>query len=295
MSIPKPPQPASRDVALAAIAEAQRRIGLIVQVDETAFNLKKENISTWHPSNEQPHSAQPSRGASRGRLVLGSLMGLLAVACIGLAAFAWPSPHDQAAPEPISTSSVSARKTELPTQPSPPKADVAANTAQAQTTLQRVAPVVPTASPIAADLEQSIQMITRELANVEQGIIQLKTGQAQMVRDNAELAEHLKATQEMARHNADLAEDLKAAQAQMARDNVNFADQLKASQGQMAAIAESQEKITRLLVGAEQKQRPRTPASSPLPIANPTRSPLPSPPHVRVQTQAPKLLQPKQQ
>jgi septal ring factor EnvC (AmiA/AmiB activator) len=206
-------------------------------------------------------------------------MGLLAAACIGVAAFAWPSNHSQATPEPISTSSVSTR---------------------AQTTLQRAAPVAPTATPMAPDLAQSIQMITRERANVEQGIDQLKTGQAQMVRDNAELAEHLKATQEMARHNAELAEDLKAAQAQMARDNVNFAEQLKASQEQIAHIAEqlreSQQQIARL-VTSEGKQGSRTLASSPLPIANSMRKRVPtlSSPQVRVQTQDPMHLQPKQQ
>src|ERR1700736_3260519 len=169
-------------------------------------------------------------------------MGLLAAACIGVAAFAWPSNHSQATPEPISTSSVSIEKKEVPAQPTPSNADVAAKTdeglpqpsSRAQTTLQRAAPVAPTATPMAPDLAQSIQMITRERANVEQGIDQLKTGQAQMVRDNAELAEHLK-----------------AAQAQVARDNVNFAEQLKASQEQIAHIAEqlreSQQQIARLV------------------------------------------------
>jgi len=143
-------------------------------------------------------------------------------------------------------------------------------------------------------------MIARELAKVEQAIDQLKTGQAHMVRDNAELAEHLKAMLEMARHDADLAEELKAAQAQMARENVNVAEQLKASHEQMANIADqlkqSQEQIARL-VASEQKQRPRTPASSSRPIANATRKlvPTPSSPRVRVQTQDPKRLQPEQQ
>jgi hypothetical protein len=310
MSITAAPQQSdSRDVALDAIAQAQRQIGhpdeQLVQVDETAFKLE----ATPHPSTEQPRSAEPSRGSSRGRLVSWSLMGLLAVACIGVAAFAWPSPHSQATPGPISTSSVvSIEKKEVPAQPAPSNADVAAKTdkglpqpsSQAQTTLQRAAPVAPTATPMAPDLAQSIQMITRELANVEQGIDQLKTGQAQMVRDNAELAEHLKATQEMARHNAELAEDLKAAQAQMARDNVNFAEQLKASQEQIANIAEqlreSQEQIARL-VASEGRQGPRTLASSPLPIANSRRKRVPTSPspQVRVQTQDPMHLQPKQQ
>ena len=291
MSIPATPQQShSRDVALAAIAQAHRQIGAdeqLVQVDETAFKLEKEKKATRHPSDEHP-SAEPGRGSSRGRLVLRSLMGLLAVACIGVAAFAWPSPDGQAAPEPISTSSVSIEKKELPAQPAPSNAGVAAKTdaglpqqsSQAQTTLQRAAPEAPTAAAVAPDLAQSIQMITRELANLEQGIAQLKTGQAQMVRDNAELV--LKATQEMARNNADLAEQLKASHEQMA----NIAEQLKQSQEQIAR-----------LVASGQNQRPRTLASSPLPTANATRKLVrtrPSP-RVRVQTQDPTPLQPEQQ
>src|SRR5450432_143067 len=208
-------------------------------------------------------------------------MGLLAVACIGVAAaFAWPSPHGQAAPEPISTSSVSIEKKEPPAQPAPSNAGVAAKTdaglpqrsSQAQTTIQRSAPVAPSAAPMAPDLAQSIQMITRELENLEQGIDQLKTGQAQIARDNAELAEHLKATQEMARNNADLAEQLKASHEQMA----NIAEQLKQSQEQTAR-----------LVASEQNQRPRTLASSP--TTNSTRMLVLQrpPPRVRVQTQEP--------
>jgi hypothetical protein len=293
MSIPATPQQShSRDVALAAIAQAHRQIGADeqpVQINETAFKLEKEEKTTRHPSDEQPRFAEPGRGSSR-RLVLQSLVGLLAVACIGVAAFAWPSPHGQAAPEPISTSSASIEKKEPPAQPAPSNAGAAAKTdaglpqrsSQAQTTLQRAGPEAPTAAPMASDLAQSIQMITRELANVEQGIDQLKTGQAQMVRDNAELAEHLKATQEMARNNADLAEQLKASHEQMA----NLAEQLKQRQEQIAR-----------LVAPGQKQRPRTLASSPLPIANSTRKPVPTrpSPHVRVQTQDPTQLQPEQQ
>ncbi len=150
MSITATPQQShSRDVALAAIAQAQSQIGhadgQLVQLDETAFKLEKEKNAARHPSNEQPRSAEPGRGSSRGRLVLRSLMGLLALACIGVAAFAWQSNHGQVASEPTSTSSVSIEKREQPAQPAPYNADVAAKTevglpqpsSQAQTTLQR--------------------------------------------------------------------------------------------------------------------------------------------------------------
>jgi hypothetical protein len=255
MSNPATPQQNhSREAALAAIAQAYRQMGAdqqLVQIDETACKLETEKKATRHPSDEQPRFAGP--GSSRSRLVLRSLMGLLAVACIGVAAFAWPSPDGQAAPEPISTSSVSIEKKELPAQPAPSNAGVAAETdaglpqesSQAQTTLQSAAREAPTAAAaMAPDLAQSIQMITRELANVEQEIDQLKTGQAQMVRDSVELV--LKATQEMARNNADLGEQLKANHEQMA----NIAEQLKQSQEQIAR-----------LVASEEKQRPRTLAS----------------------------------
>ena len=292
MSIPLTPQQSHlRDVALAAIAQAHRQIGAdeqLLQVDETALKLENEEKATRHRSDEQPRLAEPGRGSSRGRLVLWSLMGLLAVACIGVAAFAWPSPDGQAAPEPISTSSVSIEKKELPAQPAPSNAGVAAKTdaglpqrsSQAQTTLQSAAPEAPTAAAMAPDLAQSIQMIARELAHLEQGIDQLKTGQAQMVRDSVELV--LKATQEMARNNADLAEQLKASHERMA----NIAEQLKQSQEQIAR-----------LVASGQNQRPRTLASSPPPTANATRKLVPTrpSPRVRVQTQDPTPLQPEQQ
>jgi hypothetical protein len=314
MSIPATQQQShSRDVALAAIAQAHRQIGHTVgqlaQVDETVLTSEKGKKATPYSPNEQPLSAEPGRGSLRGRLMLRSLMGLLAVACIGIAAFAWPSLRGQAALEPISTSSASTEKKRLAAQPLRANVDAAAKTdaglaqspsqVQAQATPQRAAPVAQTAAPIAPDLAQSIQKIARELENVEQGIDQLKTGQAQMAHDNGELAEHLKAAQEMTRHNADLAEDLKAAQAKIARDNVSFADQLRASQQQMANLAEqlkaSQEQIARLVAASEQKQRPRTLAPSPIPIANSTRKPVPPSPHVRVQTQDPKHSPPQQQ
>jgi len=287
-----------RDTALAAIIEAHGLIGhggeQLVQFEERAFKLEAKNARP-HPPNELPRSAEPGPCSSRGGPALWSV-GLLTVAFIGITAFASRSDRGQAAPDPISTSSVSKEKSEMPARPVPNKADVTAETdagtpqpSRGQTTIQRVARESPAAAPIAPDLAQQIQTIARELANLEQGIDQLKTGQAQMIRDNAELAEHLKAAQEMARHNADLAEDLKAAQAQMARDNVNFAEQLRTTQEQMTKIAEhlkeSQEQVARLLA-SDQKPRPKTLASSPPPIANSPRKPVLTLQSLQVRTQA---------
>jgi len=287
----------SRDTALTAIAEALRLIGKpnekLAQFDES----EKERQGTHELSDAR--FAKPVEMSSRSRSVSRSLVGVLALAYIGVAVLAWQSTHGEVAPEPISTSSVPIKKTqELPTRPSPHDTDLAAKTnagplePQAQATLHP-APIATIAAQMAPELAQKIEIIARELTNVEQGIDQLKTERSQMVRENAELAEHLNATQEIVRHNADLIEDLKAAVAQMARDNNKLAEQLKESQDRMASIAEllreGQEQVARLVASA-QKQRPRTPASSPLAIVGSTRKPATTPPSaiVRVQTQDPR-------
>ena len=132
-----------------------------------------------------------------------------------------------------------------------------------------------------------------------------------MVRENSELDEHLKATQEMARHTADVVEDLKSVQAQMAHDNANLAEQLRASQGQVTNIAAqlgasqeqmakiaaqlkaSQEQIAHLI---EQKQRIKPLASAPFPTTSQARKPTATPTgqHVSPQPQRPARSQPKQ-
>ena len=121
-----------------------------------------------------------------------------------------------------------------------------------------------------------------------------------MARDNAELAEQLKASQEqMARDNAAVAEQLKASQEQMARliakawqeqmvrDNAAVAEQFKASQEQMARL---------IAKASEQNLRPKT-SAPPRPIATPTRKPVPklSSPQARAQPQAPMQGRPEQQ
>ena len=102
---------------------------------------------------------------------------------------------------------------------------------------QRAGPITASSAP---ELTQWLKTVATELANLAQGIEQLKTNQAQRARDNAELAGHPNETQEqVARHDAKLAEGLKKPRRKkLARDNLNMAEQLKASQEQIAGIAE---------------------------------------------------------
>jgi hypothetical protein len=65
----------------------------------------------------------------------------------------------------------------------------------------------PAAAPIPPELTQLLQTMARDLANVQEGIQQLKTSQEDMVRENARTVEQLKASQEqMARAIADASE-----------------------------------------------------------------------------------------
>jgi hypothetical protein len=316
MSIATPPQQTHpRDLAVAAIRQAHREIELadaaLPQYDETAGGGRNPARGRF---DKRSQAVRVLPAASRGRPALWSLMGLLASACIAVAAFAWQSSHEEGmAPDPISTSSVAAGS----------KATTDAGfplpSSQTQVTVQRAAQVTPLVAAAAGDPAPSIQTVAHEIADAERAIDQIRTEQAKMIRDNAELTDRLKAAQDaarqaaalvedlktaqtqMARQNADLAQDLKAAQAQMTRDNADFAERLKSGQEQMARLADqlkaSQDQIARL-VASEQKARPRKVASTP-PSPNAVRKPAPalasSAPQARAQSQDPRRLQPKPQ
>jgi hypothetical protein len=154
---------------------------------------ESEQDAARHPSDQQEPPAVPDRRSSRGGLALLGLIGSLLAACVGVVAFVWQSSYGDAA-------KLNVARWALPL---------------AQTIPQDVAP---TAAPMSPELAQRLQTMARDLANVEQGIEQLKTSQEQTVRDNAAVAEQLKAAlSHMNRDNAAVAEQLKASQEQMDR------------------------------------------------------------------------------
>jgi len=148
-----------------------------------------------------------NRPSHVGRAVRG-FTALMLTACICVAAFVWQSSYGDAArqiiarwaPQLVSTTSLPLQNPGLPAQPSPPTARVVA----AQTASPQAAPlaqtasqdVTPTAAPVSAELAQLLQTMARDLANVEQGIEQLKASQDQMASENAKAVEQLKASQE---------------------------------------------------------------------------------------------------
>ena len=161
---------------------------------ETEPPSQSERDAVRHPS------AVPGRRSSPA---LRGLIGLLFATCILLiGAFVSQSAYRDAARLIIAqwTSSLSLKRPGLPVQPSPSSAQVGAAepmppqpTPSAQTALQEAAP---TAAPLSPELTEMLQTMARDLANVQQGIEQLKTSQEQTASDNAKALDQLKTSQE---------------------------------------------------------------------------------------------------
>ncbi|XIA62338.1 hypothetical protein ACFIOY_22325 [Bradyrhizobium sp. TZ2] len=150
-------------------------------------------------------------------------------------------------------------KTGAAAQPSPSTVQVAAAAPElpqpAQTAAQDVAPP---AAPMPPELAQLLQTMARDLANVEQGIEQLKANQEQTARENARITEQLKASQE-----------------EVTRLIAKASEQHKAS---------------------EQNLRPRTSPPPPRPIVTQTKPvPTPQSSQARARPQAPTQLRPDDQ
>jgi hypothetical protein len=262
-STPNPKATEPDDVLVARaderLAHAHEQIAL---ADEQLARLT-EQLSELEHEAAHHSSPVPGRHPSRGRPALRGLVGLLLAACVFVAAFVSQSSYGDVAkliiagwaPELVLTSSRPLKKLELPVQPSSSAAHVVAAesvsrqpTPSAQTAPQEVAP---TAAPLSPALAQTLQTMARDLANVEQGIEQLRTSQEQLTSEGTKAIEQLKARQE-----------------QIARDNAKAIEQLKASQEKMASL---------MAKASEQNLKPKTSAPPPRPIAPPTPRPIAPP------------------
>src|SRR3954451_6796109 len=179
----------------------------IARADEQLARLNEQLAKLEHDSADHP-SAAVSHRPPRGRPALRGFIGLLLAVCIFAGAFALQSSYGDAAklivarwaPQLSLTSLLPMENPGFPARPSPSTVQVAAATSvlpqptlSAQTSPQDVAP---TAAPTLPELAQLLQTMARDLANVEQGIEQLKANQDQAARENAKATEQLKASQE---------------------------------------------------------------------------------------------------
>jgi len=200
-----------------ANARAHERV---VNAKERASETPQD--ATRHPSDQQAPAVSNGRSLRVG-LALG-LIGLLLTAALG--SFVWQSPYG--------TKLIGDRWVSW-----------------AWTTPQAVAP---TSAPMSPELAQRLQMMAHDLANLAQGIKQLKNSEEQEARNNAAVADQLKAAlsqtnrdnaavgalraalSQMTRDNAAVAEQLKIALAQITRDSAAVLEQLKAAQEQTVRL-----------------------------------------------------------
>ena len=175
------------------IAHADEQLGRV-----TEQLSRMEQAAAPHPS------AAPGWKASRDSSTLRGLIGLLLAACIGVAAFVSQSFYGEAAKPIISRwapylTSTQLENSGLPALPKPSVQLAAAEAAPPQATpsapvtAQDIAPAV---APTSSELAQLFKEVTRVLANVEQGVEQLKAGQEQIASNNAKVVEQLRASQE---------------------------------------------------------------------------------------------------
>jgi hypothetical protein len=190
------------------VARADERLAhaheQIARADEQIARVN-EQTSKLERNAPRKKAANRFRRPSRGRPALRGFIALMLAAGVCIAAFASQSYGRTVrlmispwAPQLAEASSLPAETPKLADQQSPPAVQVVA----ADGTLSQLPPPAQPApqdagvAPIPPELTQLLQTMARDLANVQQGIEQLKTSQEEMVRENARTAEQLKASQE---------------------------------------------------------------------------------------------------
>ena len=183
------------------VARADERLAhahqQIARADEQIARVNEQTFKLEHNAPRKK-AANRFRRPSRGRPALRGFIALMLTAGICIAAFAWQSYGKTArlmiSPWAPQLAAASSLPVETPKLAAPAVQVVAADGSLSQ--LPQPAPQDAAVAPIPPELTQLLQTMARDLANVQQGIEQLKTSQEEMVRENARTAEQLKASQE---------------------------------------------------------------------------------------------------
>jgi hypothetical protein len=225
-----PEQAVPIDLMIRRLEEANARArGRGAHLDERVSETEQDPPPDL--SDQQKSAAVP---ASRGWLAL-TLVGLVSAASLGAVAFVLKPSYFNAAKLTVARA------------------------------LAEVAPQT-TPAPISPELAQRFQAMTRDFANIAQGIEQLRTSQEQMVRDSAAVAVQLKATlSQMTRDNTAVSDQLKATLSQMTRDNAAVVQQLKATQEQMVRLTATRARRKPEPTLPQAEARPQAPIYSPPP------------------------------
>jgi predicted FMN-binding regulatory protein PaiB len=178
----------------------------IARADEQLARLNEQLARLENEAKHQPSAAVVSHRPSRGGPALRGIIGVLLAACVFALAFVSQSSYGEAARSTVARWAPQLlvlpswiEKPDEAAQPDPSTVQLAAATVglpQSLPSVQTAAQDPAPAAPSTAELAQMLQTMTRDLANLEQGIGQLKANQEQIARDSAKAAEELKASQE---------------------------------------------------------------------------------------------------
>jgi len=253
-------------------------------VEEVRLDQQRQPNTEVAPSNKP--AAVPERAARESktrpviqrsnRLVPKIIIGLVALAGLGAAAYGWQSIRDQVMSGSITTSSL----------PQPIPSNLAATDdlpnvgvepfqlpRLVQSPSQGVALAGASTSSTPSATAQSTEQLSHQITKLEEAIEQLNNRQMQLGRDNVDLAERLKSMQEqMARDNAANIDQLKAAHSQLVIDNAAMVGQLKALQSQLErtnAVISDQSKARQEQTG-QVVAKPSEPIRRPRPVRQTT-------------------------
>lgn len=126
----------------------------------------------------------------------------------------------------------------------------------------------PTPDVLSSDFAQRLQPIAHDLATLRETVAQLEMRQAQLVRDNENVANQLKANQAEIARNNDIIDQIKASQIRAARESEAVTERLNASQEQLARVIAN---------ASEPKVIPEEPKASPEEPKVTSEIPLPRP------------------
>lgn len=216
------------------VSEMQRGDGSPIRRAGTGAAPGGATVSEAPPTQNTSENKAPDLGVRRSRPMLLALAGLLFAVCIVGAAFAsryrdeakaimarWAPPasmaHEEASKPAGPEKALMAQAADAPAQPSPPAAPSPKETKEVPATAAAPSADRTSADPTSADLAQSLQTITHDLASINGKLDQLKSSYDQTLREHADTIQQLKMAQEKdASDNARIAAQIQAMQAQLA-------------------------------------------------------------------------------
>ena len=192
-------------VAAAADERLKHAYQQIASADEQLARVT-EQLSKLERNAASRPSVAPGRQPSRGSPALRGFTGLLLAACIGGAAFVSQSSSGDVAKlmiarwiSPVFASSAPREQPALETPPGPVRLAAAEATTAVPASSPAPMPAqdaAAVAAPLPPELTQLLQTMSRDIADMEQKIEQLRAAQEQVATENARAIGELKASQE---------------------------------------------------------------------------------------------------